>query len=89
MVHVVVVVIENNAPTIIVEGTKNEELVNVHVTTTRMKPIDLDKSFEGGTLPIVNKHKFVTNHGYLMHTSRTKLSIYFSRMPYCNSFLFL
>jgi hypothetical protein len=27
-----------------VEGTKNEELANVHVVVTRMKPIDLDKN---------------------------------------------
>jgi hypothetical protein len=41
---VVVVVTKNNALAVIVEGTKNEELANVHVVVTRMKPIDLDKN---------------------------------------------
>ncbi len=80
---------KNNAPTLIVEGTQNEKLVNVHVVATRMKPIDLDKTFEGGTLATINRHEFVTSHGYPVHTSKTKPSICFSRVPYCNSFLFL
>ncbi len=80
---------KNNAPAVIVKGTKNEELVNVHVVATRMKPIDLEKTLEGGTLPTINRHESVTSHGYPVHASKTKPSICFSRVPYCNSFLFL
>jgi hypothetical protein len=57
------------------EGTKNEDFVNVHVVATRMKPIDLEKTFEGNTLPIVNKRGSVISHGYPMCTSKRKLSI--------------
>ncbi len=52
----VIAITKNNAPIIIVEGIKNEELSNVHVVATRMKPIDLDKTFEGGTFLEVNIH---------------------------------
>ncbi len=66
---------KNNALEVIMEGTKNEELVNVHVVAIRTKPIDLDKTFEGNTFLALNKRESVINHGYLMHTSKTKLSI--------------
>ncbi len=35
MAHVVIVVTKNNALVVIVDGTKNEELANVHVVATR------------------------------------------------------
>jgi hypothetical protein len=69
-----------------VEGIKNEELANVHATTTRMKPIDLDITFQGGTLLAVNRHEYVTSHGYPMCTLRTNFQ--FAKVPYCNTFLF-
>jgi len=47
--------VQNNALVVIVEGTKKEKLVNVHVAATIMKPIELNKTFEGGTLPKVNR----------------------------------
>jgi hypothetical protein len=72
---VVAIVTKNNALEVIMEGTKNEELMNVHVVAIRTKPIDLDKNFEGNTLLALNKREFVISHGYPMRTSKTKLSI--------------
>ncbi len=77
---------KNNVLEVIMEGTKNEELVNVHVVATRTKPIDLDKTFESSTLPTLN-NEFVISHGYTMRP--LKQNFQFARMPYYSSFLFL
>jgi hypothetical protein len=61
---------------VIVEDIKNEELANVHAIAIRMKPINFDKFFEGGTLLIINIHESMTSHGYPMCTLKTRFSIY-------------
>jgi hypothetical protein len=61
---------------VIVEDIKNEELANVHVIAIRMKPINLDKFFEGGTLLVINIHESMTSHRYPMCTLRIIFSIY-------------
>jgi hypothetical protein len=53
-----------NALTNVVENTKDKEVkvAKVPCTPTRMKPCDLDKTFEGSAFRVINNHEFTINH---------------------------
>lgn len=64
MAQVVAAMMQNKAPTASVEGTKNQEEVANVPHAPRMKPYDLDKTFEGSALPTVNRHESMISHRY-------------------------
>jgi hypothetical protein len=61
MAQIIVAMTKINAPTKVVEKTKNKEVKVAKVPNmpSRMKPCDLDKTFEGSALLAINNHEFM------------------------------
>jgi hypothetical protein len=64
MVQIVATTTKINALTNVVENTKDKEVkvAKVPCMPTRMKPCDLDKTFEGSAFCVVNNHESMVNH---------------------------
>jgi hypothetical protein len=68
MVQVVVAMMKTNSFTNVLENTKDKDVkvAKVPCTPTRMKPCDLDKTFEGSAFCVVNNHESMVNHKNLV-----------------------
>jgi hypothetical protein len=68
MVQIVVAMTKINALTNVVENTKDKEVkvAKVPCMPTRVKPCELDKTFEGSAFHVVNNHESMVNHKNLV-----------------------
>jgi hypothetical protein len=68
MVQVVVAMMKTNSFTNVLENTKDKDVkvAKVPCMPTRMKPCDLDKTFEGSAFCVVNNHESMVNHKNLV-----------------------